>query len=118
KSLGRPAKDIQGDLDWIVMRCLEKEPIRRYQTVNDLLLDIQRHLRHETVDARPPSVVYTLRKFARRNRTMFAAILAAAVFVIALAINTSIQARRVAAERARVEQERQRREKVAEVIRG
>jgi len=116
RSLARSPKDVQGDLDWIAMRCLEKEPQRRYQTVNDLLLDIQRHLRHETVDARPPSVVYTLRKFARRNRTMFAAMLAAALFVIAFAVNTSIQAQRVAAERARVEQERQRGEKVAEFM--
>jgi eukaryotic-like serine/threonine-protein kinase len=116
KALGLSTKDVQGDLDWIVMRCLEKEPARRYQTVNDLLLDIQRHLRHETVDARPPNVVYTLRKFARRNRTMFAAMLAAAIFIIAFAVNTSIQARRVAGERARVEQERQRGEKVAEFM--
>jgi tetratricopeptide (TPR) repeat protein len=116
KALERSAKEIQGDLDWIVMRCLEKEPGRRYQTVNDLLLDIQRCLRHETVIARPPDVVYTLRKFTRRNRTMVAAMLAAGVFVIALAVNTSIQARRVAAERERVEQERERAEKVAEFV--
>jgi eukaryotic-like serine/threonine-protein kinase len=116
KSLQLSAKDVQGDLDWIVMRCLEKEPARRYQTVNDLLLDLQRHLRHETIEARPPSAVYTLHKFARRNRTMFAAMLAAAVFVIAFAVNTTIQARRVAGERARVEQERERGEKVAEFM--
>ena len=116
KTLERSAKEVQGDLDWIVMRCLEKEPARRYQTVNDLLLDIQRYLRHEPVDARPPGVVYTLRKFARRNRTMFATMLAAAVFVIAFAVNTSIQAQRVAAERERVEQERRRVESVAEFV--
>ncbi|HKQ15190.1 MAG TPA: serine/threonine-protein kinase [Steroidobacteraceae bacterium] len=116
KSLQLSAKDVQGDLDWIVMRCLEKEPARRYQTVNDLLLDLQRHLRHETIEARPPSAVYTLHKFARRNRTMFVAMLAAAVFVIAFAVNTTIQARRVAGERARVEQERERGEKVAEFM--
>src|SRR5678816_2765122 len=81
KSLERPAKDVQGDLDWIVMRCLEKEPVRRYQTVNDLLLDLQRHLHHEPIVARPPSVAYTLQKLARRNRTLFAAAAAAAIFV-------------------------------------
>jgi tetratricopeptide (TPR) repeat protein len=116
KSLELSAKDVQGALDWIVMRCLEKEPLRRYQTVNDLLLDLQRHLRHETIEARPPSVAYTLRKFARRNRTMFAAMLAAAIFVIAFAVNTTIQAGRVEGERARVEQERERGEKVAEFM--
>jgi eukaryotic-like serine/threonine-protein kinase len=116
QTLEQSAYEVRGDLDWIVMRCLEKEPGRRYQTVNDLLLDIQRHLSHETVEARPPNIVYTLRKFARRNRTMVAAMLAATVFVIAFAVNTSIQARRVAGERARVEQERQRAERVAEFI--
>ncbi|HXS89852.1 MAG TPA: tetratricopeptide repeat protein [Steroidobacteraceae bacterium] len=116
KSLALSTKDVQGDLDWIVMRCLEKEPARRYQTVNDLLLDIQRHLRHEPIVARPPSVAYTLQKFARRNRTMFAALLAAAIFIFAFAVNTSVQVRRVAGERARVEQERQRGEKVAEFM--
>jgi eukaryotic-like serine/threonine-protein kinase len=116
RSLELSSKDVRGDLDWIVMRCLEKEPARRYQTVNDLLLDIQRHLRHEPVVARPPSVGYTLHKFARRNRTVFAALLAAAIFVIAFAINTTIQSRRITAEQARVEQERQRGEKVAEFM--
>ncbi|HKQ15192.1 MAG TPA: serine/threonine-protein kinase, partial [Steroidobacteraceae bacterium] len=115
-SLELSSKDVHGDLDWIVMRCLEKDPARRYQTVNDLLLDVQRHLRHETIEARPPSAVYTLQKFARRNRTLFAALLAAAIFVIAFAINTSIQAQRLAGERARVEQERERGEKVAEFM--
>ncbi len=113
---GRPANEVRGDLDWIVMRCLEKEPGRRYQTVNDLLLDIQRHLRHETIAARPPAIVYALGKFARRNRAMVAAMLAAVAFVLILATNTSIQARRVAAERERVEHERQRVGKIAEFI--
>ena len=116
RELEHSAREVRGDLDWIVMRCLEKEPDRRYQTVNDLLHDIQRHLRHEAVEARPPNVVYSLRKFARRNRTLFAAMLAGAVFVIALAVNISIQTRRVTAERERVEQERQRAEKVAEFM--
>ncbi|HET9444782.1 MAG TPA: tetratricopeptide repeat protein, partial [Steroidobacteraceae bacterium] len=116
KALRRSSTETQGDLDWIVMRCLEKEPHRRYQAATNLLLDIHRYLHHETVDARPPSVGYTLRKFARRNRTMFAAMLAAGVFAIAFAVNTSIQARRVSAERQRVEQQRQRAEKVAGFI--
>jgi eukaryotic-like serine/threonine-protein kinase len=116
RSRARPTRDVEGDLDWIVMRCLEKERARRYQTVNDLLLDVQRYLRHETVDARPPSVSYKISRFVRRNRTMFAAMLATAIFIVAFAVNTSIQARRVEAERARVEQERQRGEKIAEFM--
>ena len=111
-----PVKEVRGDLDWIVMRCLEKEPNRRYQSVNDLLLDIQRHLHHEPIVARPPSVPYVVAKFARRNRTMFAAIMAAAVFIVAFAISNSIQMQRVAAARDRAEQQSQRAEKVAEFM--
>ena len=61
-------KEVRGDLDWIVMRCLEKDPARRYQTVSDVIAELQRYLRHEPVEARPPSVAYIVTKFARRNR--------------------------------------------------
>ncbi|MBL9173134.1 MAG: protein kinase [Verrucomicrobiales bacterium] len=57
------------DLDWIVMKCLEKERARRYETVNSLSQDLQRWLNHETVSARPPSAVNRVRKWIRRNRT-------------------------------------------------
>jgi serine/threonine protein kinase len=116
KVLDRSAKDVQGDLDWIALRCLEKEPARRYQTASGLLLDIQRYLRHEPVEARPPSLSYVLTKFGRRNRAMVAAVVVAAVLVGALVINTSVQAQRVAAEKARVLEESQRAEKVAEFM--
>jgi TolB-like protein/Tfp pilus assembly protein PilF len=59
---------LRGDLDWIVMRCLEKSRNRRYDTASALAADIQRHLRNEPVEARPPSVLYLLQKFIRRNR--------------------------------------------------
>ena len=74
---------LRGDLDWIVMRCLEKDRTRRYSTANDLALDLQRHLRHEPVAARPPSPVYVLGKFLRRHRPgMLAAGAAAAALVL------------------------------------
>lgn len=59
---------LSGDLDWIVMKCLEKEPPRRYGTVNTLGEDIGRFLRNEPVLARPASKAYIIRKFIRRNR--------------------------------------------------
>jgi tetratricopeptide (TPR) repeat protein len=59
---------LRGDLDWIAMKCLEKDRTRRYETANALAADLQRHLDHEPVEARPPSAGYKLRKFARRNR--------------------------------------------------
>lgn len=57
------------DLDWIVLRALEKERERRYRSVSELAADVQRFLRHEPIDARPASVGYRLRKLARRRRT-------------------------------------------------
>jgi WD40 repeat protein/tRNA A-37 threonylcarbamoyl transferase component Bud32 len=61
------------DLDWIVMKCLEKDRRRRYETANGLAMDIERHLRHDPVVARPPSVGYRLQKSFRRHRLVFTA---------------------------------------------
>jgi eukaryotic-like serine/threonine-protein kinase len=107
-SATRLMKEIRRDLDWIVMRCLEKERDRRYQTANDVVLDLQRYLRHEPVLACSPSLAYRIRKFARRQRVMFAASLAGIAFVlstVAFAVITSLQAQRIAAERERAEQQ-------------
>lgn len=60
-------RQLRGDLDWIVMKCLEKDRTRRYATANDLAMDIIRHLNHEPVIAGPPSIVYRAQKFLRRN---------------------------------------------------
>src|SRR5215831_18951676 len=72
-----------GDLDWIVMKCLEKDRTRRYETVNGLASDIQRHLNNEPVVARPPSALYRIEKLVRRNRLAFAA---AALVALALVL--------------------------------
>ncbi|MEL6108589.1 MAG: tetratricopeptide repeat protein, partial [Planctomycetota bacterium] len=66
---GRLSPSLQGELDWIVMKALEKDPDRRYGTPDELAADIERFLEGEAVAACPPSPVYRLRKFARRNRT-------------------------------------------------
>jgi WD40 repeat protein/tetratricopeptide (TPR) repeat protein len=63
---------LRGDLDWIVMRCLEKDRTRRYETANGLASDLKRHLNNEPVVARPPSAVYKLQKAIRRNKLAFA----------------------------------------------
>jgi serine/threonine protein kinase len=72
---------VQGDLDWIVMKALEKDRGRRYETANGFAMDIQRYLADEPVAAGPPSVGYRLRKFARRNRK---SVLTALVILLAL----------------------------------
>jgi serine/threonine protein kinase len=61
-------QQVRGELDWIVMKCLEKERGRRFETAKDLALDVQRYLRDEQVHACPPTVGYRLTKFMRRNK--------------------------------------------------
>jgi tetratricopeptide (TPR) repeat protein len=63
---------VRGDLDWIVMKCLEKDRNRRYETPGALAKDIQRYLQEEPVQACPPSAMYRFRKFVRRNRPAIA----------------------------------------------
>jgi len=63
---------LRGDLDWIAMKCLEKDRTRRYETANGLEMDIHRHLNNEPIFARPPSAVYRFRKMVRRNKVAFA----------------------------------------------
>jgi hypothetical protein len=80
---------VRGDLDWIVMKCLEKDRTRRYETANGLALDIQRHLNNEPVVARPPSALYRIEKLVRRNRLGFtAAALVALVLVLGIVAST------------------------------
>src|SRR5258706_4540326 len=59
---------VKGDLDWIVMKALEKDRNRRYETANGFAMDVERYLADEPVQACPPSAAYRLRKFARRNK--------------------------------------------------
>ena len=73
---------LKGDPDWIVMKCLEKDPARRYSTANDLLLDVQRYLHHEPVSASPPTNWYRLRKLLRRHKLSFIAGTALAVALV------------------------------------
>ncbi len=66
----RLSHEIRGELDWIVMKSLEKDRTRRYESANELVKDIQRYLDDEPVEACPPSTAYRLKKFLRRNRTV------------------------------------------------
>jgi len=79
---------LKGDLDWIVMKALEKDRQRRYETVNGLAMDVQRYLNQEPVLARPPSRWYRFEKLVRRNQMVFALGTAVAVALI-LGLGTS-----------------------------
>ncbi|WP_415907364.1 protein kinase domain-containing protein [Oleiharenicola sp. Vm1] len=85
---------LRGDLDWIVMRCLEKDRARRYGTASELADDIRRHLRHETVAARPPDALYRARKFISRHRLACASVAAIAASLVAGTVVSLVQANR------------------------
>jgi WD40 repeat protein/serine/threonine protein kinase/tetratricopeptide (TPR) repeat protein len=80
-------KLVRGELDWIVMKALEKDRTRRYETANGFAMDVQRYLADEPVQACPPSVGYRLRKFSRRNRGLLTA---ATLVLFALVLGTII----------------------------
>jgi eukaryotic-like serine/threonine-protein kinase len=104
---------LRGELDWVVMRCLEKQRDRRYETANGLGRDIKRYLADEPVEARPPTVAYRLQKFIRRNQGRVIAAVLVLLALVAGIVGTSwgmITARQAldaeAAERRLAEQAR------------
>jgi serine/threonine protein kinase len=116
---------LRGDLDWIVMRCLEKDRSRRYETPNALSADIERHLKNEPVVARPPSRGYRLERLIRRNRLAFAAVVSVGLALISgFGVSTwqavrAIRAERLAdMERARAVDERSRAEDLLKFMLG
>jgi tetratricopeptide (TPR) repeat protein len=92
---------LRGELDWIVMKALEKDRNRRYETASSFAADVQRYLHEEPVQACPPSVPYRLRKFARRNRGKLAAVGLPLVLLALLGIGSGWVAFDRAARRTR-----------------
>jgi len=103
---GKLAKLVRGELDWIVMKCLEKDRARRYETANGLARDVQRYLNDEPIEACPPSKAYRFRKFARKNRAAFVITAGFLLVLIVGAMAASWQA--VRATRAEAEAIQQR----------
>jgi eukaryotic-like serine/threonine-protein kinase len=101
------ARLVRGELDWIVMKALEKDRSRRYETASSLSADLQRYLAGDPVQAVPPSIGYRMRKFVRRHR---AAVLSASVFallLLATAVVSAVLAKIAMFERAQADAERQ-----------
>jgi serine/threonine protein kinase len=98
----RLIRAIRGDLDWIAMKALEKDRTRRYETANDLALDVKRLLENEPVSARPPSRLYKFQKAIQRNRVLsvsigiIATLLVVSLIVVSASLSQERQARREA----------------------
>ena len=84
---GKLSQQLRGELDWIVMKALDKDRDRRYATANDLAADVERYLHDEPVQACPPSAAYRFTKFARRNR---AALVTSGLVALALIAGTGV----------------------------
>jgi serine/threonine protein kinase/tetratricopeptide (TPR) repeat protein len=87
RRLQEQLNQLKGDLDWIVMKCLEKDRTRRYDTANGLAADLKRHLDNEPVVARPPSAAYRFQKAWRRHRMSF---MAATGVLVALSVGAGM----------------------------
>ena len=102
------AKALRSDLDWVVMKALEKERNRRYDTANALAADLQRYLDHEPLVAGPPSAAYRLKKLVRRYRGQFAAGALVLLALVAGGIGTFVQYLRAEEQREQAETNEQR----------
>ncbi len=104
---GTLRRQLQGDLDSITLKAMEKERGRRYGGAAELGEDLRRHLRHEPVLAQPPSTGYRLRKYLRRHRVAATVVSGLTVLLVAYAASMAVQTRRIAAERDRANRERE-----------
>ncbi len=98
-------RELRSDLDWIILKAMEKDRTRRYESASTLALELERHLRNEPVLAHAPSTAYRVGKFVRRHRAgvVFAGVIAGLLAVSA--VGMTFQAARIARERDRAEQE-------------
>jgi WD40 repeat protein/serine/threonine protein kinase len=99
---------VRGELDWIIMRCLDKDRTRRYETANALARDVDRYLKDEPVEACPPTAGYRLRKFARKHKKLLATAAAfAALLLLGVAASAWQAVRATDAEAAAIANEQQ-----------
>ncbi len=108
---GALQRQLKGDLDWIIMRAMEKDRTRRYETANGLAMDIRRHMNDEPILAHPPRTAYKMAKFVRRHKVGFAAGAAVAcALIVGLVLATSglVRARRAEAVAAEERDHRRR----------
>jgi non-specific serine/threonine protein kinase/serine/threonine-protein kinase len=114
----RLASRLKGELDWIVLRAMEKDRTRRYGSPGELAADIERSLRNEPVLAGPPGGVYRARKFIRRHRPGVAIASVALMGLLVLAIAMSMQSARIANEKRRADREAEASRRVTDFLVG
>jgi serine/threonine protein kinase len=96
-------KLMRGELDWIVMKTLEKDRNRRYETAKDFAADVQRYLGDEAVQACPPSAGYRFRKFARRNKVALATVSVVSLAVVLAVVSLAVSNVRISREKQQKE---------------
>jgi serine/threonine-protein kinase len=106
-------RELRGDLDWIVLKAMERDRERRYATVSDLAADIARYFAHEAVMAGAPTTIYRVKKFVARHRTGVAVAAALALAIVGALVVTLVQSERTRRALAVAEAERARAEQVA-----
>ena len=109
-------RSVRGDLDWIVMKALEKDRARRYETANGLALDVQRHLANEAISARPPSKIYRFQKLMQRNKVLFVGIGVIAILLVASLVVVTEFLMKERRERREAQKEAVKSRQVAELL--
>ncbi len=112
------ARKLDADLETIVGKALEKEADRRYASAAAMADDIERHLASQPIEARPPSALYQLRKFAGRNQALVAFAAAAVLTLIVFAVTMTVQAKRIRQEAQRANREAAAAREVSEFMIG
>ncbi|HMK74253.1 MAG TPA: serine/threonine-protein kinase, partial [Myxococcaceae bacterium] len=113
---GLLVRQLKGDLDWITLKALEKERDRRYGTPSELAADLGRHLRHEPVQASPPSTVYRVGKYVQRHRVGVAVGAGLVLLLATFAVSMTVQAGRIARERDRANAEAEASKRVSDFL--
>ncbi len=111
-------RGLDADIETIVFKALEKEPSRRYQAASALAEDVDRYLANQPILARPPSTVYQFRKLVARHKAPFVSAVTLTLLLAGFAMNMAVQARRVARERDRANQEAEAARQVSDFLVG
>jgi len=112
------AQHLQGELDWITMKALEKDRVRRYGTASELSADISRYLRNEPVAAGPATAAYSMKKYALRHRIALGAAGGLLLLLTGFVVTQAVELHRITAERNRANRERDRATRITDFMTG